>query len=147
MKRLLLTLPMVLLGLILCGCGTENPYEDAVNPVATILMEDGSAMRFELHLEAAPNTVANFTELANDRFYDGLEFFRVVPGVLIQSGCPNNDGTGLTDHTIRGEFSANGYDNGLSHRRGVLSMARVGGENKYNSASTQFFIMQGNYPE
>ena len=103
-------------------------------------------MRFELYYSAAPNTVGNFIALANQGFYDGLEFFRVVPGVLIQSGDPNNDGTGGTDYTIRGEFADNGFgkDN-PSHMRGTISMARREGD--VNSASSQFFIMQGNYPE
>lgn len=145
MKRILI----LLLGLILCisltGCG-RNPYEGKENPLATITMADGSTMRFSLQLQVAPNTVANFTKLANEGFYDGLEFFRIVPGVLIQAGCPNNDGTGNAGYTIKGEFEKNGFTNGISHTRGILSMARIGGEN-YNSASSQFFIMQGNYPE
>ena len=69
-----------------------------------------------------------------------------MPGVLIQAGCPQNNGTGNAGYTIKGEFSQNGVENSLSHIRGVLSMARIGG-NSYNSASSQFFIMQGNYPE
>ncbi len=143
MKRILILL--VMLALILTGCG-KNPYEGAENPLATITMADGQTMRFHLMLQLAPNTVANFTQLANDGFYDGLEFFRIVPGVLIQAGCPNNDGTGHAGHAIKGEFSKNGFENGISHNRGVLSMARIAGDN-YNSASSQFFIMQGNYPE
>jgi len=91
--------------------------------------------------------VANFVDLANSGFYDGLEFFRVVPGVLIQAGCPNNDGTGNAGWTIRGEFSENGVKNDISHIRGVLSMARISGKDGRNTASSQFFIMQGNYPE
>lgn len=145
MKRLAYILLAVILCLSLTGC-QKDPYEGAENPIATITMADGSTMRFSLQLQVAPNTVANFTRLANDGFYDGLEFFRVVPGVLVQAGCPNNDGTGDAGHTIKGEFEKNGFSNGISHTRGVLSMARIGGEN-YNSASSQFFIMQGNYPE
>lgn len=145
MKRLLCAI-LAAACLLLTGCSRKNPYEGAENPIATITMKDGSTMRFELHLEIAPNTVANFTKLANDGFYDGLEFFRIVPGVLIQAGCPQNNGTGNAGYTIKGEFSQNGVENSLSHIRGVLSMARIGG-NSYNSASSQFFIMQGNYPE
>ena len=145
MKRLFAILTALLLMLALAGC-ERNPYEGAENPIATITMEDGTVMRFELHLEAAPNTVANFTFLANKGFYDGLEFFRIVPGVLAQAGCPNNDGTGGAGYTIKGEFAQNGVTNGLSHIRGVLSMARLGG-NQYNSASSQFFIMAANVPE
>lgn len=146
MKRLLVFWAMLLMTLALTGCASKSdPYADVPNPIATITMSDGQEMRFELQLAAAPNTVANFATLANDGFYDGLEFFRVVPGVLIQSGDPRNDGTGTADGCIRGEFSKNGFQNDLSHTRGVLSMARQ--ERGYNTASSQFFIMQGNYPE
>lgn len=144
MRRRLAALLLAALAL-LCGCQKKaDPYADVPNPIATITMADGQIMRFELQLAVAPNTVANFTSLANSGFYDGLEFFRVVPGVLIQSGDPNNDGTGCADGRIRGEFSANGFENDLSHMRGVLSMARL---EDPDSASSQFFIMQGNYPE
>lgn len=146
MKRAVLILIAAALLLALSACKTEDPLADAPNPIATITMDDGSEMRFELYYSAAPNTVGNFIALANQGFYDGLEFFRVVPGVLIQSGDPNNDGTGGTDYTIRGEFADNGFgkDN-PSHMRGTISMARREGD--VNSASSQFFIMQGNYPE
>lgn len=146
MKRALLILMAAALLLALSACKTEDPLAGAPNPIATITMDDGSEMRFELYYSAAPNTVGNFIALANNGFYDGLQFFRVVPGVLIQSGDPNNDGTGGTDYTIRGEFSENGFgkDN-PSHMRGTISMARREGD--VNSASSQFFIMQGNYPE
>lgn len=146
MKRLLTIALALLLCLTLTACKSD-PYKGAENPIATITMKDGSTMRFELYLHVARNTVCNFTELANDGFYDGLEFFRVVPGVLIQAGCPNNNGTGNAGHTIRGEFAKNGTENGISHTRGVLSMARISGEKNYDTASSQFFIMQGNYPE
>ena len=146
MKRALLILIAAALLLALSACKTEDPLAAAPNPIATITMDDGSEMRFELYYSAAPNTVGNFIALANQGFYDGLEFFRVVPGVLIQSGDPNNDGTGGTDYTIRGEFADNGFgkDN-PSHMRGTISMARRAGD--VNSASSQFFAMQGNYPE
>ena len=146
MKRLKMILLLAVACLALVGCRKQvDPYEGVPNPIATITMSDGQEMRFELHLSAAPNTVANFVTLANDGFYDGLEFFRVVPGVLIQSGDPNNDGTGSANWRIKGEFSKNGVQNDLSHCRGALSMARQ--EKDLNSASSQFFIMQGNYPE
>ena len=143
MKRLLCAI-LAAACLLLTGCSRKNPYEGAENPIATITMKDGSTMRFELHLEIAPNTVANFTKLANDGFYDGLEFFRIVPGVLIQAGCPDNDGTGNAGYTIKGEFSANGVKNDLSHTRGVISMARKGTGN--NTAGSQFFIVQTDSP-
>lgn len=146
MKKIVCLILALLLCLTLTGC-KSNPYEGAENPIATITMEDGSTMRFELYLQVAPNTVANFAKLANDGFYDGLEFFRIVPGVLVQAGCPNNDGTGNAGYTIKGEFEQNGVENGISHTRGVISMARISGEDNRDTASSQFFIMQGNYPE
>ena len=146
MKKVLSMVLALALVFALTGC-KKDPYELAENPIATITMENGDTMRFELQLKTAPNTVANFTELANAGFYDGLEFFRVMPGVLIQAGCPNNDGTGDAGWTIRGEFEKNGMANGISHNRGVISMARIPGDDKFNTASSQFFIMQGNYPE
>ena len=146
MKRLITILLLLALAVTLTGCREKkDPYEDVPNPIATITMSDGREMRFELQLATAPNTVANFVSLANDGFYDGLEFFRVVPGVLIQSGDPLNNGTGTAGWLIKGEFSENGFQNDLSHNRGVISMARQ--ESVNNSASSQFFIMQGNYPE
>lgn len=146
MKRFAAALLAVALCLALTACRKEeDPYKDVANPIATITMSDGSTMRFELQLAVAPNTVANFAALANDGFYDGLEFFRVVPGVLIQAGDPNNDGTGGAGYTIAGEFEENGFPNGLSHAPGALSMARR--VDDVNSASSQFFIMRGNYPE
>ena len=146
MKKLLCIALALLMALGLTACGKkEDPLADMPNPIATITMEDGRVMRFELHYRTATNTVLNFIELANDGFYDGMAFHRVIPGVLIQSGCPNGDGTGNAGHTIAGEFSANGFENGLSHNRGVLSMARTSSD--MNSVSSQFFIMQGNYPE
>ena len=130
---------------LLGGCGEEeSPFAGIPNPVATVELSDGSSMRFELFLEDAPNTVANFVELANSGFYDGLEVFRVVPGALIQTGDPKNDGTGGAGYTIQGEFSANGIGNAVSHVRGTISMSR---QSKYDTASSQFFIMVGRVPE
>lgn len=140
MKRMLCAMLLLALCFGLCSCGKNDPYADMPNPIATITMNDGSVLRFELQYAAAPNTVCNFVQLANSGFYDGLKFFRVVPGVLIQSGDPNNDGTGDAGYTIAAELS----NDGLSHNRGVISMAR---KSDLNSASSQFFIMQGNYPE
>ncbi len=132
------------LAVTLGGCGSSSPYADVPNPVATITLCDGRKITLELFVQEAPNTVANFVELANSGFYDGQRFFRIVSGVLIQSGDPQNSGYGGTDHMIQGEFSANGIKNGVSHTRGTISMARQTG---YDTASSQFFIMQGNYPE
>jgi len=146
MKKIACLILALILCLTLTACKSD-PYEGAGNPIATITMKDGSTMRFELYLHVATNTVCNFTQLANDGFYDGLEFFRVVPGVLVQAGCPMNNGTGNAGHTIKGEFSKNGVENGISHTRGVISMSRISGDGNYDTASSQFFIMQGNYPE
>ena len=147
MKRLLTALLALILLLSLAGCGREetDPYEGVPDPVATITLSDGSVMRAELYPRQAPNTVGNFIALANSGFYDGLEIFRVVPGVFVQTGDPLNDGTGGPGYAIRGEFSENGYEgNTLSHTRGVLSMCHR--LNEPDSAGSQFFIMQGSFP-
>ena len=147
MKRLFAVLLCVLVAATLAACVGRDPYLDAEDPVATITLEDGGVMRFRLYLNEAPNTVANFASLANRRFYDGQVFFRIVPGVLIQAGSPTNDGSGGAGYAIKGEFSANGVDNTLSHLRGTLSMARLNGAQNYDTASSQFFIVQGNYSQ
>ena len=108
-------------------------------PVATITMMDGGVITLELYPKLAPNTVANFIELANSGFYDGLIFHRVISGFMIQGGCPYGTGTGNPGYTIAGEFSANAYKgNILQHKRGVISMAR---SQMPDSAGSQFFIM------
>lgn len=108
-------------------------------PIATITMEDGRVMTAELYPEKAPNTVNNFISLANKGFYDGLIFHRVIPGFMIQGGCPNGNGMGGPGYEINGEFSANGFkQNDLKHTLGILSMARTMAP---NSAGSQFFIM------
>ncbi len=108
------------------------------NPLVTIEMEDGAVMRGELYPEIAPNTVNNFIALANSGYYDGLIFHRVIPGFMIQGGCPEGTGTGGPGYSIRGEFTSNGFKNELRHTLGVLSMARTMAP---NSAGSQFFIM------
>ena len=144
-KRIALLLALALALCGLTGCGRKgDPYEGIPNPVATIQLSDGSSMRFELFLAEAPNTVANFVKLANEGFYDGQGFFRIIPGVLIQSGDPRNNGTGHADYAIQGEFAENGIENSVSHTRGTISMCR---QSDYDTASSQFFILQGTYPE
>ena len=108
-----------------------------------IEMEDGGIMRGELYPEIAPKTVENFIKLVEDGFYDGLIFHRVIPGFMIQGGCPNGNGMGGPGYTIKGEFTANGFRNDLKHERGVLSMARAMDP---NSAGSQFFIMTSTSP-
>ncbi len=113
------------------------------HPTITIEMESGGKITAELYPEFAPNTVANFLSLAGSGFYDGLIFHRVIPGFMIQGGCPSGTGTGGPGYTIRGEFSANGVKNPLLHTRGVLSMARAMDP---DSAGSQFFIMHDDAP-
>ena len=109
----------------------------------TIEMEDGGVMKGELYEDIAPKTVENFTDLANSGFYDGLIFHRVIPGFMIQGGCPEGTGMGGPGYTIPGEFTANGFRNDLKHERGVLSMARA---MEPNSGGSQFFIMTTTSP-
>jgi len=109
------------------------------NPIVTITMEDGRVMTGELYPEKAPNTVNNFISLANKGFYDGRIFHRVIPGFMIQGGCPEGNGMGGPGYEIDGEFAANGFtQNDIVHTTGVLSMARTMAP---NSAGSQFFIM------
>jgi peptidyl-prolyl cis-trans isomerase B (cyclophilin B) len=109
----------------------------------TIEMEDGGVMKGELYEDIAPKTVENFEKLANSGFYDGLIFHRVIPGFMIQGGCPDGTGMGGPGYSIRGEFTSNGFKNDLRHERGVLSMARAMDP---NSAGSQFFIMTTTSP-
>ena len=112
---------------------------DVKNPIATIVMEDGREMRAELYPEKAPNTVNNFISLANKGYYDGLTFHRVIPGFMIQGGCPDGTGMGGPGYQIKGEFAGHGFkQNDLLHTTGVLSMARTMAP---NSAGSQFFVM------
>lgn len=108
-----------------------------------IEMTDGRVMKGELYEDIAPKTVANFVDLAEKGFYDGLTFHRVIPGFMIQGGCPQGTGTGGPGYTVEGEFSDNGFDNPLCHERGVISMARAMDP---NSAGSQFFIMVHHAP-
>ena len=109
------------------------------NPIVTITMEDGRVMKGELYPDKAPNTVNNFISLAKKGLYDGLTFHRVIPGFMIQGGCPQGTGMGGPGYEINGEFSANGFrQNDLKHTLGVLSMARTMAP---NSAGSQFFVM------
>ena len=108
------------------------------NPQATIEMEKGGKVILELDPQNAPNTVKNFISLANSGFYNGLTFHRIIPGFMIQGGCPEGFGTGNPGYSVKGEFSANGVDNRLKHDRGVISMAR---SQHNDSAGCQFLIM------
>ena len=108
-----------------------------------IEMENGAKIKIELDRTAAPNTVNNFLSLANKGFYNGLIFHRVIPGFMIQGGCPDGTGMGGPGYSIRGEFAANGFNNPIKHTRGVISMARAMNP---NSAGSQFFIMHQDAP-
>jgi len=111
--------------------------------IVTFTMENGDVMKGELYPEIAPISVANFEKLANEGFYDGLIFHRVIPGFMIQGGCPDGTGMGGPGWNIKGEFAMNGVPNNLKHTRGVLSMARA---MHPDSAGSQFFIMVANAP-
>lgn len=142
MKRLLcIALCLILLGTMGCTSGEKNKTEEETMhseyPIATITMKDGGVIKLELYPKIAPESVKNFISLANSKFYDGLIFHRVISGFMIQGGCPKGNGTGGPGYNIKGEFSANGVDNSLSHERGVISMARA---MAYDSAGSQFFI-------
>ena len=113
------------------------------NPIVTFEMENGMTMKGELYPDVAPNSVANFIELANSGFYDGVIFHRVIPGFMIQGGDPLGRGTGGPGYCIKGEFKQNGFVNNIRHERGVLSMAR---SMMPNSAGSQFFVMHENAP-
>ena len=113
------------------------------NPIVTFEMEDGGIIRAELYPEIAPNTVNNFISLIKKGYYDGLIFHRVIPGFMIQGGCPKGNGMGGPGYCIKGEFTSNGFKNDLAHTEGVLSMARTMFP---DSAGSQFFIMHKNSP-
>ena len=130
---LALTLPFVAFAE---SADCEEPVTDKV--YAEISVQNYGDIILELDPETAPLTVANFTELAENHFYDGLTFHRIISGFMIQGGDPNGNGTGGSEKNIVGEFAANGIRNELSHTRGVISMARAYDP---NSASSQFFIM------
>ncbi len=113
------------------------------NPIVTIEMENGGIIKAELYPNVAPNTVNNFISLISKGFYDGTIFHRVIPGFMIQGGDPQGTGMGGPDYEIKGEFTANGFQNDLNHTRGVLSMART---TMPDSAGSQFFIMTEDSP-
>ena len=113
------------------------------NPIVTLEMENGGVITAELYPEKAPNTVANFVNLVESGFYNGLIFHRVIPGFMIQGGDPTGTGMGGPGYCIKGEFSGNGVKNNLKHTRGVLSMAR---SMMKDSAGSQFFVMHADAP-
>ena len=144
MKKLFKFGMVMLLAISLVGCGSDDSSSDknddllSGNHHAVIDVKDYGVIKVELNADEAPITVTNFVKLAKDGFYDGLTFHRIINGFMIQGGDPEGNGTGGSDETIKGEFSANGVDNVLKHTRGAISMAR---SQDYDSASSQFFIM------
>lgn len=113
------------------------------NPVVTLKIQGQADVKIELYPDIAPNTVANFVDLVQKGFYDGLIFHRVIKGFMIQGGCPKKNGTGGPGYGIKGEFTRNGFNNTLAHTEGVISMARA---QPMDSAGSQFFIMHKHSP-
>ena len=167
MKRLIsIILMAALLSLCLTGCGDTRQYADKSTAKTTkkesfaekkdadtsnsqyltgkhhaeIVIAEYGKLELELDADVAPITVTNFVNLVKKGFYNGLTFHRIMSGFMIQGGDPNGDGTGGSEETIKGEFKSNGVENTMSHKRGVISMART--QNDPDSASSQFFIVQ-----
>ncbi len=113
------------------------------NPIVTMTMDSKSVIKVELYPEIAPNTVNNFISLINKSYYTDIIFHRVIPGFMIQGGCPEGSGMGGPGYSIPGEFNSNGFTNNLKHERGIISMARTFDP---NSAGSQFFIMTDDAP-
>lgn len=141
MKKIISILLCILIAACcLTACKKDVDYSDENNPIATIVVKDFGTITVELYPKAAPNTVNNFISLANSGFYDGVIFHRVKYDFMIQGGDPDGNGKGGPGYSIKGEFSANGFENNLKHERGVISMAR--GSYSMDSAGSQFFIVQ-----
>ena len=144
MKKLLCAALAAMLALSLFGCGKAASEEETVfrpeteGTAAVITVRNYGTIRVSLDREAAPITVDNFLKLAGEGFYDGLTFHRIISGFMIQGGDPTGTGTGGSEQQIKGEFRDNGVENPLSHKRGVISMARA---QAMDSASSQFFIV------
>lgn len=150
---------LILSAVLLAGCSAQVPEPKEEEPVeiiemkgsepggqkyeATIKVKDYGDIVFEMDEGIAPETVQNFVKLANEGFYDGLTFHRLIEGFMAQGGDPNGDGTGGAEEDIQGEFLSNGFNNSLKHVRGTVSMARSGDP---DSASSQFFIVQEDTP-
>ncbi len=150
MKKIIL---VVLTLILITGCSfkdlfiKENVTEDLLSGKinAEIIVKDYGTIKLELDADTAPITVTNFVNLAESGFYDNLTFHRIIEGFMIQGGDPNHDGSGGSEKMIKGEFENNGIENNISHKRGVISMARRGSypdtSETMNSASSQFFIV------
>lgn len=147
------------LAILLAVLFSMTACNDSDYPTVYLVIEDYGIVTIELYEDKAPITVANFTKLVNEGFYDGLTFHRIIESFMIQGGDPNGNGSGGADKDITGEFAMNGYDTGIEHVEGTISMARSGHpyeayhnagyvnipfserEPFYNSASSQFFIV------
>ncbi|HAJ15891.1 MAG TPA: peptidylprolyl isomerase [Erysipelotrichaceae bacterium] len=139
MKRILTILLTCLTLALTTACNTKTKSSVNDHPVVVIKVKNYGDITVKLDRTQAPITVDNFIKLVNEKFYDGLTFHRIIDTFMIQGGDPKGDGTGGSKKTIKGEFSQNGVENNISHTRGTISMAR---SSDYNSASSQFFIMQ-----
>ena len=138
---------LILFVTLLTGCAYSITNEEAKEEKlltgtyhVVMKVKDYGDIELELDADKAPLTVTNFINLVNDKFYDGLTFHRIIEGFMIQGGDPSQVNSDKEAKTITGEFSLNHIENDISHTRGVISMARLG--NDYNSASSQFFIVQ-----
>ena len=129
----------LIFGLGACSKEDSTAFEDSdeITNYVKIVSDQDKAIIIRLEPEEAPITVENFQKLVESGFYDGLSFHRIVPGFVVQGGCPKGDGTGGPGYYIKGEFAANGVDNKIAHDRGTVSMAR---SQAYDSAGSQFFI-------
>ena len=158
-KNIVLIALVLMLSFCMASCGSDSKDEDAGNPpaqsgdtstatgnapVARIEMEDGGIIEVQLDPAEAPLSVENFVKLAKEGFYDGLIFHRVISGFMIQGGGYDPDMAKMDAPTVKGEFKANDVENNLSHARGIISMARIDGQN--DSASSQFFIVHEDSP-
>ncbi len=146
----LIIIIVIILGLIgyTIASNVVNATKNIPNPIVTMKIKDFGEVKIELYPEMAPNTVANFINLIENHYYDGVTFHRAVEGFMVQGGDKEGTGQGQVEETIQGEFLENGYEgNTLRHDRGVISMARADYSNLglakegYNSAFSQFFIM------
>ncbi|MBE6693092.1 MAG: peptidylprolyl isomerase [Ruminococcaceae bacterium] len=151
MKRFISILLVLVLGVsIFTGCkkddesSAESSNNSDVTYYADIVIKEYGTITVKLDAKTAPITVENFVSLAKSGFYDGLTFHRIMEGFMMQGGDPKGNGTGDSGKRIKGEFAVNGVPNNISHKRGVISMARGG--YSYDSASCQFFIMHADAP-
>ena len=140
-EAVVLVILLVVAGVFLLGNNKSNADPLAPTDYVQIDIADYGTITAELYGNTAPETVANFMKLAEEGFYDGLTFHRIISGFMIQGGDPLGNGMGGSSENIKGEFTLNGVENNITHERGVLSMAR---SQMYDSASSQFFIMHAN---